>query len=90
VCWLICSTAQQVISTNLATAQSTAAVLLCLFQVLAENKALVEQKKQITTLKKQQEAAFVEQQRRALEVCPCTYFQQHRFIACSLAMQQQQ
>jgi hypothetical protein len=36
--------------------------------VLAENQALVEQKKQITTLKKQQEAAFVEQQRRALEV----------------------
>jgi hypothetical protein len=51
---------------------------MCFYQVLAENQALMEQKKHITTLKKQQEAAFVEQQRRALEVShgpdPCWHF----------------
>lgn len=40
---------------------------LLLSEVLAENQALVQQKKHITSLKKQQEAAFVEQQRKALE-----------------------
>jgi hypothetical protein len=37
--------------------------------LVQENEALVSFKKQIEVLRKAQEAAFVEQQRQALEVC---------------------
>lgn len=41
--------------------------------IAKENEALIGYKKQIEVLKKAQEAAFVEQQKQAIEVCVTHY-----------------
>lgn len=44
---------------------------MLLSDAMKENDTQLEYKKQIEVLKKAQEAAFVEQQRQAIEVCGC-------------------
>jgi Na+-translocating ferredoxin:NAD+ oxidoreductase RnfC subunit len=59
----------------------SACLHLCCFQVIAENQALIDYKKKISAIKQEQESAFLEAQKRALEVS-----QQHRHSAASASL----